>query len=148
LIHALKYRGGLSIASAVAPKIAQAWQTYSMSSALLVPVPLHPKRELRRGYNQAYLLAKALSHQVDVPVAPRLLERVRNTASQTKLGFAERQRNVAGAFHVAPGLDLTDYTVTLIDDVATTGSTLHACAQALLAANARSVNAFTLARAA
>lgn len=147
LIHALKYRGGTSVAFAVAPKMAQAWRKYEMVSDFLIPVPLHPRRETKRGYNQAYLLARALSWQVDVPLAPHALGRVRNTASQTQLDLEERRRNVAGAFTVAPGLDLTGQRVTLIDDVATTGSTLDACAQALLRVNARSVNAFTLARA-
>ncbi len=147
LIHALKYRGGTSVALAVAPKMAQAWRRYGMVSDLLVPVPLHPRRETKRGYNQAYLLARALSWQVDVPVAPHALGRVRNTASQTRLDLGERRRNVAGAFTVAPGLDLTGQRITLVDDVATTGSTLDACARTLLHANARSVNAFTLARA-
>ena len=147
LIHALKYRGAASVAQALAPKMAQAWHYHAMSSDLLVPVPLHPQRKAQRGYNQAYLLAIALSRLIDVPVAPRLLARVRDTVSQTRLNLEERRHNVAGAFAVTSDLDLVGYRVTLIDDVATTGSTLNACAEALLEANATTVNAFTLARA-
>ena len=147
LIHALKYRGAAAVAHALAPRMAAAWRTYGFDSQLLVPVPLHPRREARRGYNQAYLLAAALSPYIDVPVAPRLLERTRHTPSQTQFNLEERRQNVNGAFAVAGDFDLTGYKVTLVDDVATTGSTLNACAETLLAVNATSVSAFTLARA-
>ena len=147
LIHALKYRGAASVARAVAPHMAVAWQRYGMDADLLIPVPLHPEREAKRGYNQAYLLAAALSPHIACPVAPHVLERVRNTTSQTQLNLEERRQNVTGAFAVVPGLDLSGSKVTLIDDVATTGSTLDACAQMLLQANAETVSAFTLARA-
>ncbi len=147
LIHALKYRGAASIATALAPRMAAAWRRYGLESELLIPVPLHPRREAKRGYNQAHLLAAALSPHIDVPIAPHLLRRVRNTVSQTRLNLEERRQNVTGAFVIAGDLDLAGYKVTLIDDVATTGSTLDACAQALLNAKAVSVSAFTLARA-
>ena len=147
LIHALKYRGAASVAQALAPHMAASWRRYDMDADLLIPVPLHPQREAKRGYNQAYLLAAALSPHIDCPVAPHVLKRVRNTTSQTQLNLEERRQNVTGAFAVATGLDLKGYKVTLIDDVATTGSTLDACAKMLLQANAEKVSAFTLARA-
>jgi len=147
LIHALKYRGGRAVAAALGGPMARAWEAYGMRGELLIPVPLHPRRERKRGYNQALLLAQALSRHVGVPVAPHVLRRVRNTVSQTHLDLEGRRRNVADAFAVAAGLQLEAYRVTLVDDVATTGATLNACAQALLQAKARAVEAFTLARA-
>lgn len=147
VLHALKYRGGGAVVTTLAAKMGAAWRQQGMESDLLLPVPLHPSREVKRGYNQATLLALALGKQVDVPVWTRVLMRVRNTPSQTKLNRQERKENMADAFVCAAGLNLAGMRVTLIDDVATTGATLDACAGVLLQAGAAAVNAFTLARA-
>mgnify|MGYP001248780839 CR=1 FL=1 len=146
-IHALKYRGGAQVIEVLARPLTQAWRALDMTSDLLVPVPLHKRREARRGYNQALVLAQALGAQLQLPTASRALQRVRDTTSQTHLNRAARHRNVADAFAVFPGLDLAGLMVTLVDDVATTGATLNACAVVLLEAGAKAVNAFTLARA-
>jgi len=146
-IHALKYRGGAQVIEVLARPFTQAWRALDMTSDLLVPVPLHKRREARRGYNQALVLAQALGAQLQLPTASRALQRVRDTASQTHLNRAARHRNVADAFAVFPGLDLAGLVITLVDDVATTGATLNACAVVLLEAGAKAVNAFTLARA-
>ncbi|MBN1921395.1 MAG: ComF family protein [Anaerolineae bacterium] len=146
-IHALKYRGGVQVIDALAEPLKKAWCSLDMTSDLLIPVPLHKRREARRGYNQALVLAHALGAQLNLPTASRALQRVRDTASQTRLNREARRQNVADAFAVFPGLDLTGLVVTLVDDVATTGATLNACAVVLLEAGAKAVNAFTLARA-
>jgi ComF family protein len=103
---------------------------------LVVPVPLHPRRLRERGFNPAALLAQALARAAQAPCAPVALERRRDTRSQTTLSRAERRRNVAGAFAArrpAPPR------VWLVDDVATTGSTLAEAAAALRRAGAREV---------
>jgi len=146
-IHALKYRGGHTVAPLLAQRMAEAWKQYDMQSDLLVPVPLYPSRELKRGYNQSTLLAQALGHELDVAVAPDVLVRARNTASQTKLNRQDRRKNVEAAFAWTESMDIAGKHVTLVDDVATTGATLDACATVLLAHKAKVVNAFTLARA-
>jgi predicted amidophosphoribosyltransferase len=111
-------------------------------------VPLHWLRLALRRYNQAALLARALARATDRPCIPDLLRRVRRTPSQGRLGRAERQRNVAGAFRPHPRhLDrLAGARVLLVDDVLTTGSTARAAAKALLAAGAAAVDVVTLAR--
>ncbi len=146
-VHALKYRGGRSVVELLALRMAEAWSQNPLPSELLIPIPLHPEREVRRGYNQAALLARALGRCLDLPVASRALVRTRNTASQTQLNRAERRDNVTGAFVVQKGVELAGRRVTLVDDVATTGATLEACAAALWAEGTETVNAFTLARA-
>lgn len=124
-----------------------AWRRQHMQSDILIPVPLYPSREIKRGYNQAALLARALGRELNLPVAIQALSRKRNTVSQTQLGRQARRENVQGAFHYTSEHSLAKKHVTLIDDVATTGATLNACAEVLLAHGVHSVNAFTLARA-
>ncbi len=146
-IHALKYHGGREVAERLEPLMVQVWEAWKPRSDLLAPVPLHPRRKARRGYNQSALLATALGRGIGQPVIPDLFERIRPTLSQTHLGRAARQANVAGAFRARKPELIRGRHITLIDDVATTGATLDACAMALLEAGAASVNAFTLARA-
>lgn len=146
-IHALKYRGADHIAELLAVKMADAWQYYNMMGDVLIPVPLHPEREAQRGYNQATLLARALAPQISVPLAEDLLFRVRPTRSQTHLDRVARWENVADAFACPDSVDLSGLSVILIDDVATTGATLDACAAALLTRGVRQVGALTLAHA-
>ncbi|MGC9394214.1 MAG: double zinc ribbon domain-containing protein [Anaerolineae bacterium] len=147
VIHALKYRGASDILKPLAGRLAESWHYHNIQSDVLVPVPLHANREAKRGYNQAALIAKAIGRQVGVPVANKALLRVRETASQTHLNRNERKRNVEAAFTCVTCAPFTGRRVTLVDDVATTGATLDACAAALLTCDAQSVNAFTLARA-
>jgi len=110
----------------------------------LVPVPLHPERLRRRGYNQSALLAERVAMLTGIPVCSQL-RRIRPTLPQVGLGAEDRARNVEGAF-VADQAGLVGLRLILIDDVLTTGSTLTACAGALLAAGAASVGALTLGR--
>ena len=106
----------------------------------VVPVPLHPWRRLRRGFNQARDLAKRL----DRPVVDALW-RIRATPSQMTLRAERRRTNVRNAFIASPFANIDDRVVVLVDDVRTTGATLDACAQALADAGAREVRALTVA---
>lgn len=115
---------------------------------LLVPVPLHPRRRRRRGYNQSELLARELARRlptIERTTAPGRLRRVRDTPSQVGLDRFQRRANVAGAFRWE-GPSLAGRPVLLVDDVATTGATLQACAAALEAGGAGLVTAVTVAR--
>jgi ComF family protein len=113
---------------------------------LLVPVPLHPRRLRRRGFNPAAELARGLARSLDLPWDATALRRLRDTASQTGLDRAGRRRNVRGAFAARPGWR-APARVWLVDDVVTTGSTLRAAAAALRRAGARRVSAVCVARA-
>ena len=118
----------------------------------VVPVPLHPWRRLRRGFNQA----RDLANRLDRPVAGALW-RIRATPSQMALDAGARRHNVRGAFLVSPlialdlrgallyGAPIEDRIVTLVDDVRTTGATLDECAKVLLRGGAREVRALTIA---
>jgi ComF family protein len=153
LIHALKYDRRRSLASSLAAPLATAAADVLEGADALVPVPLHPWRAWTRGFNQAEDVARALGPS---PPMWRLLGRRRATRPQSSLAALERRRNVAGAFRLA-GLTRRGRLATasrasgrvlvLVDDVATTGATLDACASVLRAAGAREVRAVTLARA-
>lgn len=109
----------------------------------LVAVPLHRGRLVERGYNQAGLLANTLGQRLKLRVRHGWLERRRATAAQAQLGAVERAENIAGAFEARGSL--LGQRVILVDDVATTGSTLRACAAALREAGARCAGALVVA---
>ena len=113
----------------------------------IVPVPLARFRLLSRRYNQAQILAAELSRQADKPCLPLALLRTRSTARQIGLTRRERQRNVSGAFAVAPGAtaQIAGKSVLLIDDVMTTGATVSAATKALKTAGAARVDVLALA---
>ena len=111
----------------------------------LIPVPLHPRRQREREFNQAAVLAQALSKRVDVPIHEALLRR-RYTTTQTALDRKGRRQNLRDAFVLRKNVSVTDQDILLVDDVLTTGSTLDACAEVLLDAGASSVRALTVAR--
>ncbi|HKZ51936.1 MAG TPA: ComF family protein [Candidatus Acidoferrales bacterium] len=110
----------------------------------LVPVPLHPRRQRARGYNQAELLAAELSRWVRLRVEGGWLRRVKDTPSQTGLTPLQRAENVRGAFGCEAKLDSAR--ILILDDVCTTGATLNACARVLKRAGAARVTAATVAR--
>jgi len=115
---------------------------------LLIPVPLHRWRLLKRRYNQAALLTTALSVQTGIPSAPHLLRRMRYTASQGHKSKTQRHDNIKAAFTVPENLRaaIKDKNIVLLDDVYTSGATVQECAKTLLKAGARQVSVLTVAR--
>lgn len=114
---------------------------------VIVPVPMHAWRRYRRGYNQSELLARELGRRLNIPLC-HALRRARHTAPQVGLSADERAGNVRDAFELRPRHRETarTNTILLIDDVCTTGATLHECARVLKQAGASHVIALTLAR--
>ena len=135
-IHRLKYKNRRYVARYFADRmeIPQGW-----SPDCIVPVPLHPKKYWKRGFNQSELIANFLSVRCGVPVNTDLLIRTKNTRSQAQLDAANRHVNVVGAF--SANSSAKGRAVLLIDDVTTTHSTLSACADALKQAGASRVYA-------
>jgi ComF family protein len=146
LVLALKYLGRKDAARALA-EVAAARMGDELRSAVLVPIPLHPRRERARGYNQSAILAAAIANATNARLAPALV-RTRSTRSQTRLGREARAKNVAEAFAMTPGAADLDpaRTVILVDDVVTTGATLGAAATVLRVAGVTRISALTAAR--
>jgi len=149
LVHAVKYHGVCAAVSDLAAIATEPFAFFQhLENATLVPVPLFRTQKNRRGYNQSLLLANELAKRVPSARVEDLLERTRDTGTQTRLGAEDRRRNVRHAFSVPKKLRGkisagTRYVV--IDDVFTTGSTLSECALALKKAGAETVDAATFA---
>jgi ComF family protein len=129
-ILALKFRGLRRVAEPLGDLLADLCVQEHIPVDVVIPVPLHAARKRQRGYNQAELLARRCGSRLARPVRSDLLTRVRDTPPQTKLPATERRRNVMNAFTLAQAAhaELSGKQVLLVDDVATTGSTLDAAA--------------------
>ncbi len=145
-IHNLKYKGDIILADTLAARLAQVELDAAAGRSLVVPVPLAAARLKSRGYNQAALLARGFAELRGLRCAPQAARRWRETETQVYLSPAERRANVAGAFEGSSRL-VQGQTIILVDDVCTTGATLAACAEALMAAGAVGVWGLTLSRA-
>ena len=147
LVLSFKHADRPGLARFLAPWMARAAGPLLAEADLLVPVPLHRLRLLRRRYNQAALLANELSRRSGVRCIPDLLRRVRRTPPQGKLGRAARERNVRGAVTLAKSIDLVkEKRILLVDDVLTTGATIGECVRVLRRSGAAAVDVVTLAR--
>jgi len=147
-LHDLKYAGERRLAEPLGGAVARRWARAGAGGDLLVPVPVHADRARQRGYDQAVLIATAAATGLGVPMAP-ILERGRNTIAQFDLDRESRAGNVRGAFRVRAATraaPIAGRWIILIDDVMTTGATLAACGEALMAAGAMAVSAVTVAR--
>jgi competence protein ComFC len=149
IIHRFKYSRQIYLRHLVARWLRAALDDQRLRDRrfdVIVPVPLHPARQRERGFNQASLLAELLSVEISVPSRPSL-ERIRYTNTQTALDRTERMENLHNAFRLRKRANVRDFSVLLVDDVLTTGSTLSECARVLKRAGAISVHAATAARA-
>jgi competence protein ComFC len=145
-LHRLKYRRDIGLGEALTPQLSLFVARMHWPIDLVLAVPLGRKRLKDRGYNQAALIAWPLAMAIGAEYGRGRLRRLRETVSQVGLTRLERRENVQGAFE-ANRRGVWRRCVLLIDDVATTGSTLSSCAEALYASGARDVFAVTVARA-
>ncbi len=148
LLHAFKYQGAIHLAPDLGELLEGCVRAHYSDELLdaVCFVPLYPARERERGYNQSRLLAADLARRRGLPLMPRLLSRIRPTATQTRLSAPARAENVRGAFAVADPGWVRGRRLLLVDDVMTTGSTVGECARALRAAGAWRVFVATVAR--
>lgn len=135
LLHQLKYRNHPEIGITLGRFYGEKMKTESEldgSVDLIVPIPLHPARKRKRGYNQSAMFAEGLSERLQIPFTDELLVRKIKTETQTRKTKLSRWENISGVFDVKVDGALTGKRVLLVDDVITTGSTLEACSKVLI----------------
>ncbi|MCO6478669.1 MAG: ComF family protein [Phaeodactylibacter sp.] len=147
LIHHLKYEGkrkaGIYLGKLYGEALREA--PAFREATLIAPVPLHPRKQHQRGYNQSALFARGLSESMGIPFLPNALKRREYTTTQTKKSRLERFENVEKAFFVPYPEKLKGQHVLLVDDVITTGATLEACALKILEVEGAKVSMATIA---
>ena len=150
IVHQIKYHGDLKLAHVMGRMIG-----IEMASShrfddvdVLLPVPLHPRKKLARGYNQSLELCKGIVSEFPRPIESRAVVRTRYTGTQTRRGRIARMDNMANVFEVANPKALYGKHILVFDDVITSGATVEACCQAILDVPTTKVSIFCLAMAA
>lgn len=142
----MKYRRNIGLGDALASQMAEFLRALQWDLDIMIPVPLGRKRFKERGYNQVALVAQPLAYHSEIAYSAHALWKARETRSQVGLNVTQRRENVQNAYQADPKV-VKQKSVLIMDDVATTGSTLASCTEALLSAGAREVYALTIARA-
>ena len=146
LIHKLKYNGHHGIGYELGLHFGTSLKDSCFSEAsCIVPVPLHPSKERKRGYNQSEMIARGMSDSLGLPVISRNLVRNMASSTQTRKSRFDRWKNVEHIFSVRDKDRFSHEHIILVDDVITTGSTIEACARELLKADNTNVSVASLA---
>ena len=145
-LHTMKYRRNLGFGESIALQMTDFVRSLHWPVEILIPVPLGKKRLKERGYNQVGLVARPLAYQMGWKYKPSALWKTRETRSQVGLSVLQRRENVHDAYQ-ANSKVVEHKSILLMDDVATTGSTISACTKALLSAGVQAVYVLTIARA-
>jgi competence protein ComFC len=147
LIHRFKYNKKTCLKNAFISLLHNLFLTRMASEKIdmIVPVPMHPADEQKRGFNQSAMLAKGLSEKINA-VFENILIKSRHTPAQAGLNGAERAANIKGVFSYNKQGHLSDERILIVDDVFTTGSTINECAKTLNRCGAGTILAITLAR--
>lgn len=143
-IQRLKYSGARVVAEPLAIELGRRYDSL-MQGTPIIPVPLHPSRRHRRGFNQAQLLAESLSRSINGHCRA-WVRRTKRTVSQVELNEHQRQINVHDAFALVPGLERVPPHGIIVDDVFTTGATISAVARVLRSAGMKHITAVTVAK--
>ncbi|WP_367173637.1 ComF family protein [uncultured Bartonella sp.] len=148
LVTRLKYGDRTELAPFMAEWMTIAGKELIESADMIVPIPLHYRRFLKRTYNQATELSRNIARSTGKPLQPFVLKRQKNTRQQVGLLKKARQRNMIGAF-IVPEKEkakIKDKRILLVDDVFTTGATVRSATKALLRGGAKSVDVLTFSR--
>ena len=134
LIHGLKYKGKNETGTWLGQRFGNELKATDWISSvdLIIPVPLHPAKQAKRGYNQSLCIAQGLSTALNIPASDKILLRITDTESQTSKTRSERVNNMEDAFRVAGNAQLEGKHILICDDVLTTGATIEACALGLM----------------
>jgi ComF family protein len=147
IIHQIKYYDKPSLAVNIGKFLGEILNQSGIDYGFtrIIPVPLHPDKKKKRGYNQSEKIAQGLSLKTCVPLDSKSLKRIRNTRTQTRLSKLNRIKNTQKAFIFNADSIADDEHILLVDDVLTTGSTLLACAESILELNPVRISMLTIA---
>ena len=147
LLLAFKYGGQAFIGDKIAEVMADRLAPENLDMDLIIPVPMHRRKERKRGYNQAEIIAKCLSKKLGLPYSSKLIKRAENTPAMSGLTSSERRLNMDNAFCISKSAEdkIKFKRVLLVDDIYTTGSTASACSRVLMERGASEVRVITFA---
>lgn len=147
MLHNFKYRGmkeiGRQLSSIAGNKIHAAGMFRNVD--MVLPMPMHYKKYMKRGFNQSEIIAKSLAEEINVPVVKDVLTKEMATTSQTNKSRMQRQDNVKNVFKVKKADLIKGKHILLVDDVVTTGATIESCGNELLKNGASQISVFSLA---
>jgi len=148
IIHQFKYQRGFQFANWMVNNLVEVHQTQFSDQKfdLLIPIPLHWKRLLQRGYNQALILAQPLSKKLKIPLDTTILQKTTNTPPQVGLSSAQRKENLKKSFQIKKPKLIAGKNILLVDDVITSGATANEASKILKQAGAKKVCILALAR--
>lgn len=145
LVRKFKYDGKKHLADFMAEEMVKCYEKSNFPADLILFVPLFEKREKKRGFNQAELLANGISKLVNIPISKGNLKRTKDTKTQTKLKYGQRKENVQDAFVVSNHSEFEGKRVLIIDDIYTTGATMKSLCLELKKSNVKSIMCLTFA---
>ena len=134
LMHLFKYKGNKELGLQLGRMMGVSLRSCNRFKGIkaLIPLPLFPSKEKKRGYNQATVLCEGIAEILNLPVLTKIITRPQHTETQTKKGRIERWKNIEGKFFLKDRLAIQNKHLLLVDDVVTTGATLEACGNELL----------------
>ncbi len=149
IIYHIKYYGHPKLATYLASIYAEELKQKGFFDGidLIIPLPLHWRRQMKRGYNQSHYIAQGVHQVTNIPVLKNVVKRVKNNSSQTHLNAQQRMENVEDIFRLKHPELIAGHHILLVDDVTTTGATLSSCAQELAKAKDVRISILTLATA-
>lgn len=130
-IHRLKYKNDKDIGSKLGIEFGKEWKKYLPIPDLIIPVPIHYKKKVKRGYNQAALFGKGVAETLNIPMLENVLTKQGHTSSQTKKGRIARLENMKNSMSIKKHRQIQGKSILLVDDVITTGATIEACSTLL-----------------
>jgi ComF family protein len=145
-MHQLKYKGNKDLGLQLGRLMGNALKNAARFNEIevLVPLPLFPSKEKKRGYNQAMVLCEGMAEILSIPILDKVITRPQHTETQTQKGRIERWKNIEGKFQLIDPQAIQNKHLLLVDDVVTTGATLEACGNELLIAKNVKLSVATL----
>lgn len=144
LIHSIKYEGNIGLAEFVAKNFAKNIKNI-VDADCIIPVPLHPQKRKKRGYNQSEIITRTMANVLNVESDITSLVRLKNTSTQTKKDAESRANNMKNAFKVVNRLGIENKKILLVDDVITTGATILECVKAITIFNPMKITVASIA---